>query len=176
VGLSLSVLQGEVSRHVESPESFPGEYLAPVCFKQLRLISLQNTHRSVCFDNNLDGTLKDLGAYDAPTHDNGRERGGTTKPPIVVSKGFMSLTRYPVAPETLGGRKQQRSPAADKVAAKAKPPPRTANGRSLDSNSGPSKSSLDDAKSDNKPPPPTTAGNARLHVKQPDGFKALRMA
>ncbi|KAK1836351.1 hypothetical protein QBC39DRAFT_337841 [Podospora conica] len=68
-----------------------------------------NSHRAACFNDNLDGTLTDLGTYDDPIPGNGRRNGGVAKRPILVSKGPMSLSAHPLEPERIGGTKQTSS-------------------------------------------------------------------
>lgn len=57
----------------------------------------QNAHRAASFNDNLDGTLTDLGAYCDPAQGNGRYSGGSAKPAMIVSKKPMSLAESPMA-------------------------------------------------------------------------------
>ncbi|KAK3401725.1 hypothetical protein B0T20DRAFT_345266 [Sordaria brevicollis] len=54
------------------------------------------SHRACRLNDNLDGTLTDLGRYADPTHGDGRKFSGTTKPCIIVSKKYMSLEQSPM--------------------------------------------------------------------------------
>lgn len=53
-------------------------------------------HRACRLNDNLDGTLTDLGRYADPTPGDGRKCGGTTKSCIIVSKKYMSLEESPI--------------------------------------------------------------------------------
>ncbi len=67
-------------------------------------LSLQITHRATRFNDNLDGTLTDLGPYIAAAAGDGRDTGGFAKPPLIVSKGIMSLTESPMVEPSLHKR------------------------------------------------------------------------
>ncbi|KAK5658106.1 hypothetical protein OQA88_2662 [Cercophora sp. LCS_1] len=56
-----------------------------------------NSHRAVCLNDNLDGTLTIVGEYDDPRPGNGLASGGSYKPAIIVSKRAMSLAEAPLA-------------------------------------------------------------------------------
>ncbi|KAJ4394929.1 hypothetical protein N0V85_006752 [Neurospora sp. IMI 360204] len=53
-------------------------------------------HRACRLNDNLDGTLTDLGRYADPTPGDGRKFGGATKSCIIVSKKYMSLAESPM--------------------------------------------------------------------------------
>lgn len=54
------------------------------------------THRACRLNDNLDGTLTDLGRYADPAPGDGRKFSGTTKSCIIVSKKYMSLEESPM--------------------------------------------------------------------------------
>jgi hypothetical protein len=60
-----------------------------------------NSHRATRFNDNLDGTLTDLGPYSDPTSGNGRRSNGFAKPPLIVSKRPMTLDESPMEETTL---------------------------------------------------------------------------
>ena len=62
---------------------------------------LQNSHRAARFNDNLDGTLTDLGTYGAFAPGDGKTSGGFAKPPLIVSKGSMSLAESPMVVPSL---------------------------------------------------------------------------
>ncbi|KAK3952833.1 hypothetical protein QBC32DRAFT_313526 [Pseudoneurospora amorphoporcata] len=53
-------------------------------------------HRACRLNDNLDGTLTDLGRYADPTPGDGRKYGGITKSCVIVSKKYMSLAESPM--------------------------------------------------------------------------------
>jgi hypothetical protein len=57
---------------------------------------MQNSHRAVRFNDNLDGTLTELDTYCDPTQSYGKNSGGWSKPPIIVSKRTMTLIESPM--------------------------------------------------------------------------------
>lgn len=87
----------EQSDHPELP------WICPVRSYRALLPGLPNLgrhflvlHRACRLNDNLDGTLTDLGRYANPTPGNGRRFGGTTKSCIIVSKKYMSLAESPM--------------------------------------------------------------------------------
>ena len=62
---------------------------------------LQNSHRATRFNDNLDGTLTDLGTYTAFAPGDGKHSGGFAKPPLIVSKGPMGLAESPMVEPSL---------------------------------------------------------------------------
>ncbi|KAM7220455.1 hypothetical protein V8F06_004234 [Rhypophila decipiens] len=69
-----------------------------------------NSHRAVKLNDNMDGTLSDIGYWTDPTRGDGRNKGGTAKPPLVVSRKPMSLEISPMVEPALhanGGRPRE---------------------------------------------------------------------
>jgi hypothetical protein len=66
-----------------------------------------NSHRATRFNDNLDGTLTDLGTYSDPAQGNGRRLNGFAKPALIVSKKAMTLDESPMAEITLHLKAQQ---------------------------------------------------------------------
>ncbi|KAL2257274.1 hypothetical protein VTK26DRAFT_394 [Humicola hyalothermophila] len=60
-----------------------------------------NSHRAAQLNDNLDGTLTDLGTYANPNAGNGKYSGSFAKPPIIVSKKAMTLAEAPMLEPTL---------------------------------------------------------------------------
>jgi hypothetical protein len=58
-------------------------------------------------NDNLDGTVTDLGTYSDPTHGNGRRSSGFAKPAVIVSKKATTLDESPLAEITLHVNGQQ---------------------------------------------------------------------
>jgi len=68
---------------------------------------LQNSHRATRFNDNLDGTLTDLGLYADANHGNGsRTSSGFAKPGLVVSKRLMSLSESPMVEVSYRGHQR----------------------------------------------------------------------
>ncbi|KAK0743884.1 hypothetical protein B0T18DRAFT_372064 [Schizothecium vesticola] len=65
-----------------------------------------NSHRATCLNDNLDGTLTIVGSYAGRVAGNGMKASGVPRPAILVSKGPMSLSVHPLAPEKIGSSKQ----------------------------------------------------------------------
>lgn len=87
----------ELSDHPELP------WICPVRSCRTLLPGLPNLgrhflvlHRACRVNDNLDGTLTDLGRYANPTPGNGRRFGGITKSCIIVSKKYMSPAESPM--------------------------------------------------------------------------------
>ncbi|KAK3902144.1 hypothetical protein C8A05DRAFT_34177 [Staphylotrichum tortipilum] len=60
-----------------------------------------NSHRATQLNDNMDGTLTDLGPYSDPTHGNGRSSGGFARPCLVISQKPMTLDESPMAEPSL---------------------------------------------------------------------------
>lgn len=73
-------------------------------------------HRACRLNDNLDGTLTDLGTYADPTPGNGRRFGGIPRSCIMVSKKYMSLTESPmVEPKPYTYHAQNNNKAAQEL-------------------------------------------------------------
>jgi hypothetical protein len=70
----------------------------------------QNSHRATRFNDNMDGTLTDLGIYSDPAHGDGKSSGGFAKPSLIVSKKPMSLSDSPVVASSLHNRAVRPKP------------------------------------------------------------------
>jgi hypothetical protein len=68
---------------------------------------LQNSHRATRFNDNLDGTLTDLGTYGDFPPGHGKSSGGFAKPCLVASRGSMSLAESPMVEPSLHYRAEQ---------------------------------------------------------------------
>ncbi|KAK4169978.1 hypothetical protein QBC43DRAFT_283544 [Cladorrhinum sp. PSN259] len=55
-----------------------------------------NAHQAASLNDNLDGTLSDIGYYADPERGNGVSSGGAVKPPVIMSKQWMSLEEAPL--------------------------------------------------------------------------------
>lgn len=105
--LSHPVLPCQVPRHSQSPKPLFGLSLGSYS-AVLPLTSAQNSHRAACLNDNLDGTMTILGTYNDPLATNLRRTTGSASPPILVSKGAMDLSDYPLAPESMPGSKPRK--------------------------------------------------------------------
>ncbi|CCC09804.1 unnamed protein product [Sordaria macrospora k-hell] len=73
-------------------------------------------HRACRLNDNLDGTLTDLGTYADPTPGNGRRFGGIPRSCIMVSKKYMSLAESPmVEPKPYTYHAQNNNKAAQEL-------------------------------------------------------------
>lgn len=63
-----------------------------------------NSHRATRFNDNLDGTLSDLGPYINSNVGDGKSSGGFAKPALIVSKKTMSLEESPMVEPSLHRR------------------------------------------------------------------------
>ena len=68
----------------------------PFPMLNLALTGMQNIHRAVRLNDNLDGTLTDLGTYADLTYRDGRKSGSFAKPALIVSKKLISLSESPI--------------------------------------------------------------------------------
>ncbi|KAM7200023.1 hypothetical protein V8F33_004197 [Rhypophila sp. PSN 637] len=89
-----------------------------------------NSHRAVKLNDNMDGTLSDIGYWTDPTRGDGRNKGGTAKPPLVVSRKPMSLEISPMVEPALhanGGRPRESSDVETSIS-RPKPPSQPSRG------------------------------------------------
>lgn len=84
---------------------------------------MQNAHRAGSFNDNMDGTLSDLGTWTDPTRGDGKAQGGSAKPPIIVSKKALSLAESPMVDATLhtNARPNQQKQTRSSLPAKGGP-------------------------------------------------------
>ena len=84
---------------------------------------VQNAHRAGSFNDNMDGTLSDLGTWTDPTRGDGKAQGGLAKPPIIVSKKPLSLAESPMVDAVLhsNARSNQQKQTRSSLPAKGGP-------------------------------------------------------
>ncbi|KAK3315772.1 hypothetical protein B0H66DRAFT_534042 [Apodospora peruviana] len=94
-------------------EDFP--WICPVrsCRKMLpSLIGLGkhfcNSHRAMGFNDNMDGTLTDEGAWTDPERGDGKSYGGVAKPSMILSRGERSFAESPMVEPKLHYRAQEQ--------------------------------------------------------------------